>query len=196
MIQTCKQLLEGGICAVYIPLNKIKFKRCNDPIKEYIYKQIMGCDNSLFRNFENMANADIQGNVFLFLDGVNELPVSEVNVLYEFIKGADASRKWSGTGIVLSSRTDMDLRDIKILNMLPIEQDKIYCFLEKFSVKVPQNEKVLKLVDNPFRLCLYADAEKYAELYKRQGGRFKIKLEAQPDTATKIIWNFMQTQLF
>ena len=55
MLQTCKKLLENGICAVYIPLNKIRFKGTEDPIKDYIYKHIMGCDNSLFRVFESMA---------------------------------------------------------------------------------------------------------------------------------------------
>lgn len=196
MIQTCKKLLEEGICAVYIPLNKVKFNDTNDPVKEYIRKHIMGCDDSLFRVFESMANAEIQNNVYLFLDGANELPISHLNDLYEFIKAAGFSREWSGTRVILSSRTDLESVDIKILDMLPLEETKINDFLDKLGVNMPDSQKVLNLLKNPLMLGLYADAEKYSELYRKQGGRFKIKLESTPDTAAKIISNFMQTQLY
>ena len=196
MLQTCKKLLENGICAVYIPLNKIRFKGTEDPIKDYIYKHIMGCDNSLFRVFESMANADVPNNVFLFLDGANELAISDLNDLYDFIKTAGYSREWIGTRIIISSRTELESMDIRVLDMLPLEETKIIEFLDKLDVKIPTNPKVLSLINNPLMLGLYADSEKYAEMYKKQSGKFNIKLESDPDSATKIIYNFMQTQLF
>ena len=196
MLQTCKKLLENGICAVYIPLNKIRFKGTEDPIKDYIYKHIMGCDNSLFRVFESMANADVPNNVFLFLDGANELVISDLNYLYDFIKAADYSREWIGTRIIISSRTELESMEIRVLDMLPLEETKIIEFLEKLDVGIPTNPKVLSLINNPLMLGLYADSEKYSEMYKKQSGKYNIKLESDPDSATKIIYNFMQTQLF
>lgn len=196
MLQTCKKLLEDGVCAVYIPLNKIRFKGTEDPVKDYIYKHIMGCDNSLFRVFESMANADVPNNVFLFLDGANELAISDLNDLYDFIKTAGYSREWIGTRIIISSRTELESMDIRVLDMLPLEETKIIEFLDKLDVKIPTNPKVLSLINNPLMLGLYADSEKYAEMYKKQSGKFNIKLESDPDSATKIIYNFMQTQLF
>lgn len=80
--------------------------------------------------------------------------------------------------------------------MLPLGEKNIRDFLSKLKVAIPDNSKVLELINNPLMLGLYADAEKYAENYKKQGKRFKIRLDAQPDTAAKIIGNFMQTQLF
>lgn len=196
MLQTCKKLLEKGICAVYIPLNKIHFKGAEDPIKDYIYKHIMGCDNSLFRVFESMTNADVINNVFLFLDGANELAISDLNYLYDFIKEAGYSREWIGTRIIISSRTEFESMEIRVLDMLPLEETKINEFLEKLNVKIPTNPKVLSLITNPLMLGLYADSEKYSEMYKKQSGMYNIKLESEPDSATKIIYNFMQTQLF
>lgn len=196
MLQACKKLLEDGICAVYVPLNKIRFKDTDDPIKDYIYKHILGCDNSLFRVFESMANADVPNNVFLFLDGANEISAADLNYLYDFIKLAGYSREWKGTRIIISSRTEFESMNIRILDMLPLEEIKIIKFLEKLNVEVPKNPKVLSLIKNPLMLGLYADSEKYSEMYKKQSGKFKIKLESEPDTSTKIIYNFMQTQLF
>ena len=196
MIQSCKKLLDEGICAVYIPLTKVRFKDMDDPVKEYIRKHILGCDDSLFHVFESMANADIPNNVFLFLDGVNELAISDINKLYDFIKVAGFSREWIGTRIILASRVEIESLGVEILDVLPLEKNKICRFLEKLNVTIPTNEKVFTLISNPLMLGLYADAEKYAELYKKQGGRYKIRLEPVPDTATKIISNFMQTQLF
>lgn len=196
MLQTCKKLLANGICAVYIPLNKIRFKETEDPIKNYIYKHIMGCDNTLFKNFVNMANADVPNNVFLFLDGVNELAISDLRYLCDFIKRASYSQEWIGTRMIISSRTEIESMEIKVLDILPLEKTKIIKFLEKLDVRIPTNPKVLSLITNPLMLGLYADSEKYAEMYKKKSGKFNIKLETNPDSTTKIIYNFMQTQLF
>lgn len=198
MIQTCRKLLKEGICAVYIPLNKIRFQNSEDPIKKYIHKHIMGCDGSMFRSFESMANSSVKNNVYLFLDGVNELPVSAAESFEKYMETAAESSEWSGTRFVLASRTEMEINNVKseILDMMPLEEEKIRSFLDKRSVEMPEDEKVLELIDNPLMLGLYADAEKYAEMYREKGGKFKIKLETCPDTAAKIISNFMQTQLF
>lgn len=196
ILQTCKKLLEDGICAVYIPLNKIRFKGIEDPIKNYIYKHIMGCDNSLFRVFENLANTDVPNNVFLFLDGANELAISDLNYLNDFIKVVNYSREWIGARMIISSRTELEYMDIKVLDMLPLKETRIIDFLEKLEVRIPTNPKVLSLINNPLMLGLYADSEKYYEMYKMKSGKFNIKLELDPDSATKIIYNFMQTQLF
>ena len=197
MLQTCKNLLENGICAVYIPLNKIRFKETEDPIKYYIYKHIMGCDKTLFNNFESMVNANVPDNVFLFLDGANEVPSSnDLKMLEKFLVKAKDSQEWIGTRIIISSRTEFENMEIKVLDMCPLEETKVIEFLNKLEVSIPNNSKVLSLINNPLMLELYADAEKYAEIYKKQSGKYNIKLEMDPDSATKIIYNFMQTQLF
>lgn len=196
MLRACKNLLEKGICAVYIPLNKVWFKEKEDPIKDYIYKHVMGCNNPLFDTFQRMASTDVSNNVFLFLDGANELAISDLNYLYDFIKTAGYSQEWIGTRIIISSRTEFESMEMKVLDMLPLEEEKIIEFLEKLDVKIPTNSKVLSLINNSLMLALYADSEKYSEMYKKQSGRYNIKLESDPDSATKIIYNFMQTQLF
>ncbi len=207
MIRTCKKLLSEQICAVYVPLNKVWFDGTDDPIKQYIRKRIFGEDDTLFGDFKNMANSDVKNSVFLFLDGANELKKKALESLTEFISYAVTAKEWSGTRIVLSSRTDleseMDVQTnleshsaLKKLRVLPLAAKNIQNYLEKLKVPVPDNQKVLCLINNPLMLGLYADAEKYAEIYRKKGKGFKIKLEPQPDTAAKIIDNFMQTQLF
>ena len=197
MIRTCNKLLSEGICAIYVPLNKVWFDGIEDPIKEYIRKKILGENAPLFSSLKNMLNAEVKNNVFLFLDGANELKKQALERLREFISDAGTSREWTGTRIIISSRTDFDINVyIKELKVLPLGEKNIRDFLSKLKVAIPDNSKVLELIKNPLMLGLYADAEKYAENYKNQGKRFKIRLDAQPDTAAKIIGNFMQTQLF
>lgn len=197
MIRTCKKLLSEGICAIYVPLNKVWFDGIEDPIKEYIRKKILGENAPLFSSLKNMLNAEVKNNVFLFLDGANELKKQALERLREFISDAGMSREWTGTRIIISSRTDFDINVyIKELKVLPLGEKNIRDFLSKLKVAIPDNSKVLELIKNPLMLGLYADAEKYAENYKKQGKRFKIRLDAQPDTVAKIIGNFMQTQLF
>lgn len=196
MIQTCRSIIEEGKCAIYVPLNKVTFANTVDPIKDYIRKHILGCDDSLFRSLENIVNSSVANQAILFLDGANEITAQNLNELYEFLRRATFSREWNGVRIVVSSRTDLDMADIRTLEMLALDEQKISSFLEKLKVSLPQNKKVLKLISNPLMLGLYADAEKYYELYKQKSGRFKIKLDSVPDTTTKIISNFMQTQLF
>lgn len=197
MIRTCNKLLSEGICAIYVPLNKVWFDGIEDPIKEYIRKKILGEDEPLFSSLKNMLNAEVKNNVFLFLDGANELKKQALDRLREFISNSGTSREWTGTRIIVSSRTDFDINVyIKKLKVLPLGEKNIRDFLSKLKVAIPDNSKVLELINNPLMLGLYADAEKYAENYKKQGKRFKIRLDAQPDTASKIIGNFMQTQLF
>lgn len=196
MIQTCKKLLEEGIYAVYIPLSKIGNREQVYPIKEFIRKYIFGCDNSLFEWFERIAGSETSGSVYLFLDGVNEFSGANLNSIYEFIRALHFSKEWSGTRVILSSRIDLDLPDLTVLEMLPLRDTMVTDFLSKCELSVPKNEKVFSLINNPLMLALYADSEKYAELYNIEGRRFSIRLDPQPDTATKIISNFMQTQLF
>lgn len=198
MLQTCRKLLKEGICAVYIPLNQIRFQESDDPVKKYIRKRIMGGDDSMFRSFESMANSRVKNNIYLFLDGVNELPVSAAASFEKYMEIAVESSEWSGTRFVLSSRTEMEMNNARpeILDMMPLGEEKIRSFLDKRGVQLPKDEKVLELINNPLMLGLYADAEKYAEMYREKGGKFEIKLETNPDTAAKIISNFMQTQLF
>lgn len=196
MIQSCKQLLDEGILAVYIPLNQIRDGDGYDPIKDYIRKYILGYDLVSFSVFENKANDDSDEKVYLFLDGVNEYPSHNLNKIYELINAKKYSSEWGGTRIILSSRSGIDDSDIQVLDMLPLGEDNIIEFLEKTHVEIPKNTKVLDLINNPLMLVLYADAEKYASLYNEHGTRFHIKLEEQPDSATKIIWNYLQTQLY
>lgn len=196
MIQTCKAIIKDDKCAIYVPLSKVSFSNIADPIKEYIRKHILGCDDTLFRAFEEIANSSIVNQAVLFLDGANEISLHNLNELYEFLRRAAFSKEWNGVRIVVSSRTDLDIADIKTLEMLPLDASKISSFLEKLSVNLPANKKVLKLISNPLMLGLYADAEKYYESYNQTSGRYRIKLDPIPDTTTKIISNFMKTQLF
>ncbi|MDO5407790.1 MAG: TIR domain-containing protein [Eubacteriales bacterium] len=197
MIHTCNQLLSEGICAVYVPLNKVWFDGTEDPVKEYIRKRILGEDETLFGSLKNMLNAEIPNNVFLFLDGANELKKQALDRLKEFLSDASISKEWTGTRIIISSRTDIDTNiAIRELKVLPLREENIEKYLCKLRVAIPDSKKVLELIQNPLMLGLYADAEKYAETYKKQGKEFKIQLDSQPDTAAKIIRNFMQTQLF
>ena len=196
MIQSCNRLLEEGLLAVYIPLNQIRNCDGYDPVKDYIRKHILGYDTVSFGIFEHNANNDTDIKVYLFLDGVNEFPSQNLNRLYELINAKRYSAEWKGTRIILSSRSGLDDPGIKVLEMLPLGEDNILEFLERTHVNIPENRKVLELINNPLMLVLYADAEKYASLYNQQGTRFHIQLEEQPDSATKIIWNYLQTQLY
>lgn len=109
MIRTCNKLLSEGICAIYVPLNKVWFDGIEDPIKEYIRKKILGEDEPLFSSLKNMLNAEVKNNVFLFLDGANELKKQALDRLREFISNSGTSREWTGTRIIVSSRTDFDI---------------------------------------------------------------------------------------
>lgn len=217
MIRTCNQLLSEQICAVYVPLNKVWFEGTEDPIKQYIRKRIFGEVDTEYSSFKNMANSGVKNSVYLFLDGVNELKLKAQEQVRDFVAYAATAAEWSGTRLILSSRTDLDPVEegndnpeseieedagteaysrLNKLKVLPLGAKKVEDYLSKLKVTVPRNQKVLSLINNPLMLSLYADAERYAQIYQKKGREFQIKLEAQPDTAAKIIGNFMQTQLF
>lgn len=100
MIRTCNKLLSEGICAIYVPLNKVWFDGIEDPIKEYIRKKILGEDEPLFSSLKNMLNAEVKNNVFLFLDGANELKKQALDRLRELhfkfwnVKGVDRYKNY------------------------------------------------------------------------------------------------------
>lgn len=204
MLQTCEKLLQEGVCAVYVPLNKIRFSH-GDSIGKYIQREICTNDPYIWNNLQACARADSgsDGKVFLFIDGVNELPLNDASELIqrEIVEGLFLSNAWKGTRFVLSSRYELPqsedaFDEVKVLEMLPLELEQMKEFLQKHEIRMPDNSKVQSLLSNPLMLSLYANAEVYRHLYEKRGQAYGIHLEKVPDTPGKIIRNFLQTQLF
>lgn len=204
MLQTCEKLLQEGICAVYVPLNKIRFSH-GDSIQKYIQREICINDPHIWNNLQNCARVETEqkNKMFLFLDGINELPLNDSMDLIqrEIIEGLFLSNAWKGTRFILSSRYSLpqseDVFDeVKVLEMLPLENAQIEEFLKKHTIEMPENARVLSLLSNPLMLSLYTNAEFYRLRYEKKGQEYGIRLETVPDTPGKIIRNFLQTQLF
>ncbi len=209
MIRTCRRLLEEGICALYIPLSKVYFYGIEDPVKHYIRKRIFGEDDTLFRSFSGMLNSGVANNVYLFLDGVNELNKDALEKFRKFVSDCLFTKEWSGTRIIISSRTDFSIestdggkQDISVRKLIvqPLGEERIRAYLEKLSIPYPDNAGIVGILSNPLMLNLYADAEKYTLAYRKKGEEkiegFSITMDPQPDTPSKIIGNYMQTQLY
>ena len=200
MLLTCEKLLEEGSCAVYIPLHAIDFLN-GDNIEKYIARVICGNDKNLLSNLQTRAR-QAKGSMFVFLDGINELPIGHAADLVqkEILGGLFGSHAWAGTRFILSSRyrlpqAESVAESILELEMLPLEQEEIRAFLESRAITVPEDEKVFTLLSNPLMLSLYADAENFRTLYQKKGQEFGVRQEENPNTAGKIIHNFLQTQL-
>ena len=200
MLLTCDQLLKDGCCAIYIPLHAINFLN-GDSIEKYIERVICGNDKNLLSSLQTRAR-QARGNMFVFLDGINELPIGHAVDLVqkEIIDELFDSHAWEGTRFILSSRYRLPQAvritgSILELEMLPLEQEEIKAFLESRAISVPGDEKVFTLLRNPLMLSLYADAENFRNLYQKRGREFGVRLEENPNTAGKIIHNFLQTQL-
>jgi len=197
MLRTCEYLLKKGIPAVYIPLRNIDFQQ--DTLISYIQRVV--CLNQGYLN-ELMIHAQTayheQPNLVLLLDGVNEVPKTLMQKMIRSQLMKEILPTWRGTQIIMSSRYDFRAsesleKDVHVLYMQNLGEYQIHCYIEKCGLPAVQDKKILQLLGNPLLLSLYTNAERYREQYDLIAG---MELEALPDTAGKIIGNFLKTQLF
>lgn len=198
MLRTCEYLLKQGIPAVYIPLRAIDFT--HDTLEGYIANVV--CANQGYYNelVEVHAKSSYQEtpNVVLLLDGMNEIPADMMSKLIRGQLIGKIMQNWKGAQIIMSSRYDFRAvenieKNVRVLYMQNIEQKRVEKYLEKCGLPPVDNKKLLELLGNPLLLSLYTNAEACRTIYSQIPG---IELVEVPNTAGKVIGNFLKTQLF
>lgn len=197
LLKTCEYLLKQDINAIYVPLSKIGGDMTLD---QYLRHVVCGRDNKIYSILEHLMSIPAHGhpNVVLLLDGINEIPVNELDA---FIESLETSyiRSLPGVQILMSSRwVDRQsmrrlLDDVDVLEMQPLDLDVIDAYLISMGLPSVTDPRVLSILRTPLMLTLYADMEQYIDKYRSIEG---IKLVESPDTAGKILSNFFQTQLY
>lgn len=199
MLKTTEHLISKGINAIYIPLSKIDN---NNTIEKYL--RLIVCEGveyswAVLRDAMSLKN-EHSPSVVLLLDGVNELPNNpEVaksivsSIRNDFIDG------YQGVDLIISSRwfDTVVLRPIKDsvtkLEMQQLDKTCINKYLQSVELLPIKDSKMLSVLSTPLLLTLYADVEKHREKYEGIEG---IELVNNPNTPSKILSNFFQTQLF
>ena len=198
MLRTCEYLLNQGIPAVYIPLRAIDF--AHETLEGYIANVV--CANQGYYNelVEVHAKSPYQGtpNVVVLLDGMNEIPADMMSKLIRGQLIGKIMQNWKGAQIIMSSRYDFRAtenleKDVRVLYMQNLESRRVEQYLEKCGLPQVNDRAVLELLGNPLLLSLYTNAEACRARYSQIPG---IELDEVPNTAGKIIGNFLKTQLF
>ncbi len=193
------------IPTLYVPLNKVGFSNTDrDALKKYVSEN--ACGKAGWSNIKQLALDDnYTPRVVLMLDGLNE--VTGDDVMDEVIRQISNMMQWSNLQIIITSRIDCteqfsDKLKIKSVNLEPISKEKIRTHLNSKGVDMVKNKQLLHLLSNPMMLALYTETKmnsEYLNQIKKSSwdlDYFRIKITENPDTAVKIIWNYVISQLY
>ena len=195
MLQCARYLLKRQICAVYIPLGRLKE---DQSIEEYIRTYVCTNNEGYYQDLIALltdSDSFIQRSC-LVLDGLNEY-VSPA----EFVRRQlyDLERRFPNTNLILTSRsydeTTMGSLRTKftILNAQPLTQDHVSAYLRSRGITELPEKKTFSLLTTPLLVTLYADTEIHHSKYSQVTW---IRMESSADTVGKLLWNYMQSQLY
>lgn len=194
-------LMNAGIPVLYVPMNKVRFAS-SDALINYIEEIV--CRQAGFENIRQLAMNDCyKTRVVLMLDGLNEVTGDIHNVECQI----EELMLWDNLQVILTSRhanifefhDDLQLRQI---HFEPIHRTVILSHLQTQGYSKLSDETLLSLLSNPMMLTLYTQTnitEEYMDQIARSPYGFQyapIRITRNPDTAGKIIWNYIVSQLY
>jgi len=136
---------------------------------------------------------DFIPSVILLMDGFNEITSDKRELLIELNHLAEL---YPGIQIVITSRSDVHI-DYKwqywnLVNLLELEKEKIEGYLKEKYIMVSDKERLLKLLQNPMMLTLFASADDIQKIYN---GSKLCCFKKQVETAGELFWNFLEAQV-
>lgn len=200
LLEVCRDTLEQHIPALYVPLRAIRFDKKDVTIQSYMEKMFADVPyvwEILYNVATNVETERIGKDfkVVLMFDGINEVPGIYVKDALSQIKEI---MQWKNVKVIISSREDFRERehmedDLSLIEMQQLNEGQIKEYLERFAIPVDENANVLRLLTTPLMLTMYVFTEEHKKKYTERTG---IQLFSTPNSAGKILWNFMQSQLY
>lgn len=200
LLEVCRDSLENHIPALYVPLRAIRFDKKDVTIRSYMenmFADIPYMWEILYNVATNVETERIGKDfkVVIMFDGLNEVPGVYVKDALSQIREI---MEWKNVKIIISSRDDFREREhmedeLSLIEMQQLNEKQIRDYLERFEIPIDANEKVMKLLTTPLMLTMYVFTEEHKKKYTEKTG---IELFSTPDSAGKILWNFMQSQLY
>ena len=182
------------IPAIYVPLQKLD--AFSGDLNRYIREKI-GYDN--YDICIQQANSISEGHprLFLLLDGFNEIPDD-----YKELAGKHIS-EWMGkpgVQIITTSRLGFSIENkFTKYYLQPLPYDTVRSFLLSAGIVKEQlprkNDRIWEVINVPLMLILYTQIEKVREAADRFS-EIPIFEWKQPENAARIIWNYLQTELY
>ena len=197
LVETCRWLLSAGEYAVYIPLKELNG---HNSLEQYFERTVFEGNSQMYK----LALSIMNGNrpFYVFLDGLNEMPSDFVgtfisNLRKGFVLGGKAVK------LIISSRVDSlnefheSKNEFSHFKFQGLDRKRIESYIEKHGLSRVESDDMLHLLHTPLMLTLYCDSEEAKVQYEQDPNvRGKIELESNPNTAAKILKNFVQTQLY
>ena len=185
---------EFGIPVIYIPLQRLD--AFHGDLNRYIREKI-GYDN--YDCCIEQANSIPEGHprLLLLLDGFNEIPD-------KYKKAAEKCiREWMekpGIQLITTSRMGYFQENCFLKYQLkPLPHDTVKSFLLSAGIveeQLPeQNDRIWKVINVPLMLTIYTQIEKVREAADRFSA-VPIFEWKQSENAARIIWNYLQTELY
>jgi len=124
-------------------------------------------------------------SMVLLLDGYNEIMVEKREFLFELNRIAE---QCPGIQVIITSRYDMrddlNLSGWDLVLLQELDHDQIEKYITGMEMKIPVQERVLKVLKNPMMLKLYtADDECKAHEFPKN---------LEPDTKTSLLWDIAE----
>jgi hypothetical protein len=132
-------------------------------------------------------------SMVLLLDGFNEITGEKRELLLEL---NHLMEHCPGIQIVITSRYDMrgnfNWGHWNLVTLQSLDTDKVNKYLQEKRVAIPQQERLLKLLENPMMLTLYAAAH---EVQKKYAGSIYCCFKEKVETSGELLWNYMEAQV-
>ena len=187
---TENDFLPFNVVAVYIPLYELaEYEKYGiECIDKYIEDRY---STDEYKTIEKLSKDPWKNspNLILLLDGYNEASYDSRNAIEKSI------RQWckrSGTQVVTTSRTNVEIKDVGFerLRLLELSRLEAQGYLERNHLKLPTEEKMWEVINTPLMLRIYAEVEYVQKTMNDQTLRLK------PSNSTgNLMWNFLMTEL-
>lgn len=201
LIESCRWLLAQGEYAVYVPLKVINSE---NNFENYLKRTVFSGNSQMYHIATSLMQSDKP--FYIFLDGLNEMTQDYlgtfINNLETFLLGHHAVK------LIISSRffdSHMNFgsigKDLSLFRFQKLDRECVVAYLHACGVldesKKDIDDTLYQLLHTPLMLTLYCFSKKAKKEYDKDPVvKDRIELEAKPDTAAKILHNYVQTQLY
>lgn len=216
ILNIIKYYNENYIPAIYIPLQSVYFEH-SKAIEEYIKEDILKDEylkdiipKIAKYNEDLIIEKDKAGTIIsnkfrllVFLDGFNEIHTEKIqeakNQISRFLND------WSGAQFVITSRNnyinaeEID-SNVKSIKLLPLDDAVVEEYLLNHDISIDVSKKTFTLLKNPLMLSLFVSSQKILPEVLKEKSISKpyidVDISSGLDSPSKIIWAFLQSQLY
>jgi len=131
-------------------------------------------------------------SIVLLLDGFNEITVDKNELVME-LNHLEAN--YPGIQIVITNnfdlRSDFNWSHWNMLKLQSLDKKRVIGYLKKRKLKIPEQERLLKLLKNPMMLTLFTTS---CKVKKKVMGPDSFCLKRNVETAGELLWDLMESQ--